>query len=91
MASERLVKIATIGVACVASVSVWFLPACRRLLFPLLHAEKKGNRRRLHAGNLVSERKKTVERYYIFSVLTAREMKREPKNERGGRGRGTNP
>ena len=33
------------------------LPACRRLLFPLLHAEKgpfsacnKGNRRRLHAG-----------------------------------------
>ena len=35
------------------------LPACRRLLFPLLHAEKgrpfsacnKGNRRRLHAGN----------------------------------------
>ena len=35
------------------------LPACRRLLFPLLHAEKgpfsscnKGNRRRLHAGNM---------------------------------------
>ena len=36
------------------------LPACRRLLFPLLHAVKgrrpfsacnKGNRRRLHAGN----------------------------------------
>ena len=27
------------------------LPACRRLLFPLLH---KGNRRRLHAGNLFS-------------------------------------
>ena len=26
------------------------LPACRRLLFPLLHAENKGNRRRLHAG-----------------------------------------
>ena len=26
------------------------LRACRRLLFPLLHAEK-GNRRRLHAGN----------------------------------------
>ena len=40
-----------------------FLPACRRLLFPLLHAEKgrrpfsafnKGNRRRLHAGELCS-------------------------------------
>ena len=28
-----------------------FLPACRRLLFPLLHACNKGNRRRLHAGN----------------------------------------
>ena len=36
------------------------LPACRRLLFPLLHAEKgrpfsacnKGNRRRLRAGNV---------------------------------------
>ena len=35
------------------------LPACRCLLFPLLHAEKgpfsacdKGNRRRLHAGNV---------------------------------------
>ena len=27
------------------------LPACRRLLFPLLHACNKGNRRRLHAGN----------------------------------------
>ena len=36
-------------------------PACRRLLFPLLHTEKgrrpfsacgKGNRRRLHAGNV---------------------------------------
>ena len=26
------------------------LPACRRLLFPLLHACNKGNRRRLHAG-----------------------------------------
>ena len=38
------------------------LPACRRLLFPLLHAEKflcsacnKGNRRRLHAGNAVRQ------------------------------------
>ena len=30
------------------------LPACRRLLFPLLHAEHKRNRRRLHAGNLQS-------------------------------------
>ena len=35
------------------------LPACRRLLFPLLHAEKplsacnKGNRRRLHVGKLI--------------------------------------
>ena len=29
------------------------LPACRRLLFPLLHACNKGNRRRLHAGNLI--------------------------------------
>ena len=28
------------------------LPACRRLLFPLLHAGNKGNRRRLHAGNI---------------------------------------
>ena len=27
------------------------LPACRRLLFPLLHACNKGNRRCLHAGN----------------------------------------
>ena len=27
-----------------------YLPACRRLLFPLLHACNKGNRRRLHAG-----------------------------------------
>ena len=26
------------------------LPACRRLLFPLLHADNKGNRRCLHAG-----------------------------------------
>ena len=26
------------------------LPGCRRLLFPLLHAYNKGNRRRLHAG-----------------------------------------
>ena len=26
------------------------LPVCRRLLFPLLHACNKGNRRRLHAG-----------------------------------------
>ena len=32
---------------------------------------------------LVLEQKKTEER--DFSVLTAREMKREPKNERGGR------
>ena len=29
------------------------LPACRRLLFPLLHACNNGNRRRLHAGNLI--------------------------------------
>ena len=28
------------------------LPACRRLLFPLLHACNKGNRRRLRAGNV---------------------------------------
>ena len=28
------------------------LPACRLLLFPLLHACNKGNRRRLHAGNI---------------------------------------
>ena len=27
------------------------LPGCRRLLFPLLHAYNKGNRRRLHASN----------------------------------------
>ena len=27
------------------------LPSCRRLLFPLLHACNKGNRRRLHEGN----------------------------------------
>ena len=26
------------------------MPACRRLLFPLLHACNKGNRRRVHAG-----------------------------------------
>ena len=36
---------------------------------------------------LVSEQKKTVEGDQ-FSVLIAREMKRKPKNERGGRGRG---
>ena len=30
------------------------LPACRRLLFPLLHAQQ-GNRRRLHAGNETRE------------------------------------
>ena len=34
----------------------------------------------------VSEQRKI--RGTIFSVLAAREMKREPKNERGGRGRG---
>ena len=28
------------------------LPACRRLLFPLMHACNKGSRRRLHAGKL---------------------------------------
>ena len=41
------------------------LPACRRLLFPLLHAEKgnKGNRRRLHAGNLAP-------RYYLHAPAT---------------------
>ena len=33
------------------------LPACRRLLFPLLHACNKGNRRRLHAGNVWSKAK----------------------------------
>ena len=31
------------------------LPACRRLLFPLLHACNKGNRRRLHAGKYVGD------------------------------------
>ena len=31
------------------------LPACRRLLFPLLHACNKGNRRRLHAGNFAGK------------------------------------
>ena len=42
----------------------YHLPACRRLLFPLLHAEKgrpfsacnKGNRRRLHASKLITSR-----------------------------------
>ena len=34
-----------------------FLSACRRLLFPLLHACNKGNRRRLHAGKVVSVRR----------------------------------
>ena len=47
--------------AVVASRNGGCLPACRRLLFPLLHAEKgrrpfsacnKGNRRRLHAGKV---------------------------------------
>ena len=34
------------------------LPACRRLLFPLLHAETKEiGRRRLHAGNGEAARK----------------------------------
>ena len=42
----------------------FFLPACRRLLFRLLHAENgpfsacnKGNRRRLHAGKVFSNLK----------------------------------
>ena len=46
-------------------------PACRRLLFPLLHAEKgrpfsacnKGNRRRLHAGDLRIEWCELLKRY----------------------------
>ena len=33
-------------------LAYWNLPACRRLLFPLLHAGNKGNGRRLHAGNI---------------------------------------
>ena len=37
-----------------ARVKLW-LPACRRLLFPLLHACNKGNRRRLHAGKVMAE------------------------------------
>ena len=37
------------------------LPACRLLLFPLLHACNKGNRRRLHAGKLNSK-------YYAWRV-----------------------
>ena len=48
------------------------LPACRRLLFPLLHAEKgprakKGNRRRLHAGNMLYSPKK--KRYSITGTI----------------------
>ena len=35
---------------------------------------------------LVSEQRKTEERGTGFSVLDARELKREPKNERGGGG-----
>ena len=37
--------------------AIWpvpYLPACRRLLFPLLHACNKGNRRRLHAGKCLT-------------------------------------
>ena len=35
--------------------TVWRLPACRRILFPLLHACNKGNRRRLYAGKFDGE------------------------------------
>ena len=37
---------------------------------------------------LVSGQGNTEEGDWRLSVLTAREMKREPKSERGGRGRG---
>ena len=36
------------------------LAACRRFLFPLLHACNKGNRRRLHAGKLNGSQSRTV-------------------------------
>ena len=46
------------------------LPACRRLLFPLLHACNKGNRRRLHAGNLwISKMSQTLSRILRFSAI----------------------
>ena len=51
-----------------------------RVIAPSLRSER---------FRLVSEQRNTVEgRGRGLSVLTAREMKREPKSERGGRGRG---
>ena len=55
----------------ISSITTFVLPACRRLLFPLLHAEKgrpfsacnKGNRRRLHAGDLRIEWCELLKRY----------------------------
>ena len=40
--------------ACTSISAVWRLPACRRLLFPF-SACNKGNRRRLHAGNMATD------------------------------------
>ena len=52
-----------------------------RVIAPSLRSER---------FRLVSEQRNTVEgRGRGLSVLTAREMKREPKSERGGRGRGS--
>ena len=54
-------------------------PACRRLLFPLLHTDKgrrpfsacnKGNRRRLHAGNIfVSVKINKKQKAYCARVI----------------------
>ena len=50
------------------------LPACRRLLFPLLHAENKGNRRRLHAGKQMPRLNlfHTPEVHVSFFILASR-------------------
>ena len=51
-----------------------------RVIAPSLRSER---------FRLVSEQRNTVEgRGRGLSVFTSREMKREPKSERGGRGRG---
>ena len=51
------------------------LPACRRLLFPLLHAPfsacNKGNRRRLHAGKLEA-RNSSSQAKSVWGLLSSR-------------------
>ena len=92
MASERLVKIATIGIAfrlvfaCLQTSPISFV-ARGKGPFPRATKEIRDVCTQANGFGAKKDRGK------VFSVLTAREMKREAKNERGGRGRGrrTNP